>query len=205
VRCTEQRRYGFNALVYAERTGTPYHIARTVYSMIQSFDRLPSRGLRMPSHEVTRRIQRTIALHGRWVSPGVAVLDCSMARLAELARVSPHTIHKRCARTKVPPLVRVQTSNGLPTRWVFAWSAQQLSVFLTLVQALRCIYRSGMLCYGLDGAGGDDAVALAVFDARAGPAMVLSGRGGSSLACSGGAINGKAVQQVQQRRTGAGL
>jgi hypothetical protein len=166
ARCTERKRYGFNAWVYAERTGTPYHIARTVYSMIQSFDRPPSLGLRMPSREVSRRIQRAIALHGQWVSPGVAVLDCSMAKLAELARVNHHTLHKRCARARVAPLVSALTRNGLPTRWVFVWSAQQLSIFLTLVQALRWGESNDILRVGQEL--GKEMGARA-FDARAGP------------------------------------
>jgi hypothetical protein len=178
ARCTERKRYGFNARVYAERTGTMYHIARMVYSMIQSFDRPPSLGLRMPSREVTRRIQRAIVLHGQWTSPGVAVLDCSMAKLAELAHVNPHTIHKRYARARVAPLVSALTSNGLPTRWVFAWNAQQLSIFLTFGQALRWWYKGGMRCGGLEGGGWGTGDGWAVFDARAGPGMAKSGRVG---------------------------
>jgi hypothetical protein len=181
ARCTEQRRYGFNARVYAERTGTPYHIARTVYSMIQAFDRPPSLGLRMQSREVTRRIQRTIVLHGQWVSPGVAVLDCSMATLAELAHVNPHTIHKRYARARVAPLVSALTTNGLPTRWVFAWNAQQLSIFLTFGQALRWVYKGGRQCGGLGGGVWGDGGSLAAFDARAGPAIGKSGRVGEQF------------------------
>lgn len=154
ARCVEQRSYGFNARVYSERTGTDYHVAKLIYGLVSRFDRdRACQNIYMPREEITRRIQRTVALKGKWIAQGVAVWDGSIAELSRLSGVSAATIRHRLKRGEIP-LIVATLRQGVSTRLIFAWTPLQFRVFATSINSLK--YRGGLRGdVGVLGVGGD--------------------------------------------------
>jgi hypothetical protein len=146
ARCVQRAGYGFNARVYAERTGTDYRIARLIYGLLARFDRdrANNQGVYMPREEITTRIQRTIALKGRWIAQGVALWDGSLTELAQQSGVKRETIRSRLRRGGIP-LVVADLRQGVSTRLIFAWTPLQFSILSTWVNSLKYLYGLGVL------------------------------------------------------------
>jgi hypothetical protein len=135
ARCVERQGYGFNARVYAERTGTDYQVAKLIYSLISQFDRA-NQGVYMSRAEITLRVQRTVALKGRWIAQGVAVWDGSIGQLSRLSGVSAATIRHRLKRGGIP-LILATLKQGVTPRLIFAWTPLQFAILSTSINSLK--------------------------------------------------------------------
>jgi hypothetical protein len=154
ARCVERAGYGFNAKVYSERTETPYHISKLVYGLVSRFDRdRVCQNIYMSRAEITLRVQRTVALKGKWIAQGVAIWDGSLTELSRLSGVSRETIRSRLKRGGIPLVVAV-VQHGVPTRLIFAWRPLQFSILSTVVNSIKYIEGMGGEL-GVLGVGGD--------------------------------------------------
>lgn len=111
ARCTERRRYGFNARVYSERTGTPYEIARRVYEFVSVWERVEREPALMKREEFEHRLLKALQEHAH-LSGDILVWWGTVERLATLAQVSPYTLRNRITRRDLPPLILAKTIIG---------------------------------------------------------------------------------------------
>jgi len=136
AKAQEQHRYGWSSKVYAERTGTPLHVARLVEMFIKRWERVPREPVKTPPCEVTRRIIAAIFRYGKPIKLGVLVAELSVAEMATITRLSYHTIHARYKRDNTPG-VWVTPLNGHKTWWIWAAFPHLLGTLPTYVQTLK--------------------------------------------------------------------